>query len=177
MLKDQVINEIIAREGGYSNNPNDAGGETMYGITKAVAVANGYKGAMKDLPRQKAYDIYVKQYWDALNLDQIEKISGKLAAEIADTGVNCGVQRAGMFLQRALNLFGEYAPLTVDGAVGGQTIASLNAFIFRRGISGVDVLLDALNVLQGYHYIEITEKNPKNRTFIYGWFKNRIGGL
>ena len=59
---DEIINEIIRVEGGYSNDKNDAGGETMYGITVAVARANGYAGNMKDMPRKVAYDIYYNQY-------------------------------------------------------------------------------------------------------------------
>ncbi|MGJ3625940.1 glycosyl hydrolase 108 family protein [Sphingomonas sp. MMS24-JH45] len=38
------IEEVLANEGGYANDPRDAGGETMFGITKAVARADGYTG-------------------------------------------------------------------------------------------------------------------------------------
>ncbi|WP_083579019.1 glycosyl hydrolase 108 family protein [Tardibacter chloracetimidivorans] len=44
------LNALLHREGGYVNNPNDTGGETNWGITRGVAVANGYSGPMKDLP-------------------------------------------------------------------------------------------------------------------------------
>jgi lysozyme family protein len=50
------------REGGYSNNPNDSGGETMWGVTDRVARANGYAGPMKDMPREVAKNIYFASY-------------------------------------------------------------------------------------------------------------------
>ena len=42
MLKEKIISEIIRIEGGYVNDPSDSGGETRYGITKAVALENNY---------------------------------------------------------------------------------------------------------------------------------------
>ena len=44
-----IIDGVIAREGGYVNDPRDAGGETNWGITKAVARANGWAGPMRQL--------------------------------------------------------------------------------------------------------------------------------
>ena len=57
-MKERIINEIIRVEGGYVNDPSDSGGETNFGITVAVARANGYVGCMLDLPRSVAFDIY-----------------------------------------------------------------------------------------------------------------------
>lgn len=47
---EQYLDELIKREGGYVNNLADRGGATKYGITEAVARANGFKGNMRDLP-------------------------------------------------------------------------------------------------------------------------------
>lgn len=57
---EKYLDELIKREGGYVNNPADRGGATKYGITEAVARTNGYKGNMKDLPRDVAKAIYRK---------------------------------------------------------------------------------------------------------------------
>ena len=52
------IDEVIAREGGYGHHPADRGGPTNFGITQAVARANGYAGDMRKLPRTLAETIY-----------------------------------------------------------------------------------------------------------------------
>ena len=44
---ERFLDDLIKREGGYVNNPNDKGGETCWGITVAVARANGYAGPMR----------------------------------------------------------------------------------------------------------------------------------
>lgn len=177
-LMQKVIDDIIAIEGGYSNNPADSGGETMYGITAAVARAAGYHGPLRDMPRSVAEAIYADRYWDSLRLDQIEALSAGVAAELADTGVNMGVGVAATFLQRALNVLNQqqklYPDLKVDGAVGLVTIAALTAYLKARGRDGEKVLLRALNALQGARYIELAERREKDEAFIFGWILNRV---
>ena len=103
-MKQRVINQIIKVEGGYVNDPADSGGETNYGITIRVARSYGYTGAMKDLPRQTAFDIYGDRYWGAVCGDQLEKLSESICEEVVDTSVNMGPGRAAKFLQRSLNV-------------------------------------------------------------------------
>ena len=62
-----LIDEVIAREGGYGHHPADRGGATNFGITEAVARANGYAGDMRRLPRAFAETIYRRLYWEYLN--------------------------------------------------------------------------------------------------------------
>jgi lysozyme family protein len=40
---------LIGKEGGYTNDPLDNGGETIWGITKFVADSCGYKDSMKSM--------------------------------------------------------------------------------------------------------------------------------
>ncbi|MCZ3110867.1 hypothetical protein NYZ20_18695, partial [Acinetobacter baumannii] len=68
---DQAFDALIGHEDGYSNNPADPGGETMWGVTLTVARASDYTGPMKDLPRDTAKAIYRAQYWDAVRADQL----------------------------------------------------------------------------------------------------------
>lgn len=177
-LKEKIINEIIEREGGYVNNPNDSGGPTMYGITIAIASAYGWKRPMDQFPRSYAFDIYQKMYWDNLNLTNVELIYPRVAEKLADMGVNIGIGRAAEFLQRSLSVLNnqgkDYPDLKIDGSIGGQTISALTSYRQKRGSDGQIVLVKMLNSLQGAHYISLAERRQKDETFIFGWFKNRI---
>lgn len=175
---DEVIAEVIAKEGGYSNHPADRGGPTMWGITEQVARANGYHGAMPDMPKSVAERIYRKTYVIEPRFDQIGYRSAAIAAELTDTGVNMGTAVAAMMLQRALNALNrqgqDYPDLLADGKIGPATLAALEKYIAKRGKEGEAVMVKALNCLQGERYIDIAEKRPANEAFVYGWLRSRV---
>lgn len=175
---DKALKHTLGIEGGYSNDPRDSGGATRYGITERVARSFGYTGPIADLPLDLAKRIYKEQYWDIIRLDEVAAIAPAVALEMFDTGVNCGQARAVQFLQRALNLFNnnqsQYADLEVDGLIGRNTLSALAAFVQRRGNMGVEVLVTALNCLQGAFYTDLAERRPKDEAFAYGWFLNRV---
>lgn len=173
MTLDQILDGIIANEGGYVNNPNDSGQATNFGITQKVAQLNGYSGPMQSLPLSLARAIYQKQYINGPGFAFILPISDKIAFELIDTGVNMGVVVAGQFLQRALNVLTE-AKLTVDGSVGNVTRNALRGFLTTRKDDGEAIVLKALNCLQGARYISLVESNDKDRVFVCGWLKNRV---
>ncbi len=177
---DTLIDALIDREGGYSNIASDAGGETCFGVTEAVARAQGYAGVMRLLPRSEAVAIYRRLYWIRPRLDEIYRRSPHLAAELFDTGVNMGPAVAITFLQRALTALNrsgrDYPDLTPDGRAGPETLAALTAFLATRGqSSGETVLLRALEALQGERYLRLAERRPANEAFLYGWLANRMG--
>lgn len=176
---EEYLSKLINREGGYSNNPKDKGGATKFGITEAVARANGYKGDMRDLTIDFAKSIYRKTYWTAPRFDQVNLINSRIAEELLDTGVNCGVAFAKPLLQRALNLCNQqgeagYPDLAVDGVYGPATLNALKIYLSKRGTDGQTILLRVLNIMQGQRYIEITERNPSQETFFNGWILNRV---
>lgn len=84
---DKCFDLLMAHEGGYSNNPNDPGGETMWGVTKRVAVQNGYTEPMKSLPKEVARVIARKGYWTPYGCD---KFPPAVAFQIFDTVYNGG---------------------------------------------------------------------------------------
>ncbi len=174
-----LINELLKKEGGYVNHPNDKGGETNWGITIAIARKHGYLGSMRSMPKQNAIEIYKRIYWLKPQFDKIESISPKIAQEMFDTGVNMGQKIAISFLQRSLNALNrqekDYADLHIDHKIGPATLAALRQYARRRGSQGKDILLRAMEALQGERYIRIAEKRPKNESFLYGWLNHRIG--
>lgn len=179
MTIDQLIDNVIAREGGYSDHPADRGGPTRWGVTERVARAHGYSGEMRVFPRDEATAIYRRLYWLRPRLDQVAQRAPALAAELFDTGVNMGPAVAARFLQRALNGLNrngrDYPDMTVDGAIGPVTLAALAAFLDLRGANGERVLLKAVEALQGERYLSLAESRPANEAFLYGWLANRIG--
>lgn len=168
-----------AAEGGYSNNPADHGGETNHGITIATARANGYLGPMAAMTAAQAKAIRRSAFYVKPGIELIARLSVRLATEVYDTGINMGAEVAGTFLQRSLNVLNaqgtDFPDLKVDGSVGPTTATALKAFLTRRGVGGEQVLLKALNCLQGARYIELAEGRPANEAFEFGWLANRIG--
>jgi len=114
MTFDQAFTALLGHEGSYSNHPSDPGGETMWGVTIAVARASGYNGAMRDMTQDQARGMYKRLYWDAVK-------AGQLPAEVRyavfDAAVNSGVGQSVRWLQRALGV-------ADDGRIGPLTIAA-----------------------------------------------------
>lgn len=179
MMVDELIGEVIDREGGYVNNPADRGGATCWGITAAVARAQGYGGDLRLMPRATAEDIYRRLYWQQPGLDKVFARTPRLAAALLDAGVNMGPPVAIGFLQRGLNALNrgaaDYADVALDGRVGAATLAALDAFLARRRPGGEAVLLKAIEALQGERYVALAERRPADEAFLYGWLANRMG--
>ena len=178
---DKLIDDVIRREGGYVDHPNDRGGPTNWGITQQVARAYGYLGDMRALPRSAAATIYESRYWTGPKFDQAAAICPPIGDELFDTGINMGVATAGRFLQRALNVLNrqasDYPDVGTDGAVGPMTLAALKGYMEKRGTAGGEVLRKAIDGLQCARYVEIAEGNPSQESFTYGWIANRVGAL
>jgi lysozyme family protein len=107
---DDAFDQLMINEGGYSNNPDDPGGATRFGITEHIARANGYKGEIKDVPLILAKGIAKKSYWDVAMCDQLEP---RIAFQVFDTIYNGG--EAVKWLQQSCNI-------KADGIIGAETI-------------------------------------------------------
>lgn len=112
-----AFDRLLGHEGGYVDHPDDPGGKTRFGITEAVARAEGYQGAMHELPVELARQIYRSRYWDAVRADQLPEV---VRFDLFDAAVNSGPRQAAQWLQRA-------AGTDPDGIVGPITIAAVEA--------------------------------------------------
>lgn len=172
--------KVVGIEGDYSNNPNDSGGETMFGITVQVARAHGYTGKMCYMPLSTAERIYEECYWKQLRLQQVALQMPALAEELFDSAVNCGINRAARWLQTALNALNKrgdlFADMVVDGRVGPVTLHAINALIALRGVRDAERALRRLcDSQQGAHYLMLAQARQKDEDFIFGWALNRLG--
>lgn len=172
-----LLEFIFCVEGGYFNHPNDPGGETMYGIIKTEARSFGYEGAMKNLPKEVATEIYLKKYWDKVGLKQIKNFG--TAVTIFDFQVNSGI-RGVKIAQKTFNRLYENKgilpafakslvgtdPLSEDGVLGPKTAEMINSVSFLT-------FLSAYTLFQEDQYEDLMRANPKLRAFDIGW-ENRI---
>lgn len=175
---DRALQDVLGIEGDYSNDPADSGGETKFGITKQLAREYGYHGPMRELPLAKAREIYDFVFWRPLKLDKIAEMDEDIALEIFESAVNTWTVTAARWLQRslnALNLQGSrYPDIAVDGKIGPSTLSALRSYLDFRGDEGRLVLLTALNVEQGAHYLRLAQDRPKDERFVYGWLLRRV---
>ena len=115
----------------YTNDPDDKGGATKYGITVRTLKAIRFdvdgdgdvtENDVKSLTYSQAKDILKRKYWDVIQADSIE--SERIAIKLFDCAVNMGPARATRIAQEALNDL-RYG-LVVDGLMGPKTLSSLN---------------------------------------------------
>lgn len=104
----EVIDRVLAHEGGYVNHPNDPGGETNWGISKKAYP----KVNIKTLTRDGAIKLYHDGYWKAIRGDDLPK---EVAFQVLDAAINHGVQRAIMWLQKSVGAAddGNFGPVTL----------------------------------------------------------------
>lgn len=111
MKFEQAIERVLSHEGGYSNDPNDPGGETQWGISKRSYPALNIKA----LSRLGAIEIYKKDFWQRIHADEL--FDG-VAYQTLDFAINSGIETAVRYLQRALNVAddGHWGPQTMNAA-------------------------------------------------------------
>lgn len=174
----EALERTVGNEGDYSDDPNDSGGKTRFGITEELARRYNYAGDMNALPYNIAVAIYRAEFWQSLRLGEVSVYSRRVALELFDTAVNIGPARTVNWLQRSLNVFNrkqsDYQDVTVDGDLGFNTLQSLRRFLELRGAKGEAALLKALNAFQGTYYIELAEAREKDESFVFGWMTNRV---
>lgn len=158
MSFDKSIEFVKLREGGYSNNPKDPGGETNFGICKrAYPDLN-----IKDLTWEQAKAIYKKDYWDVMHCQDMPE---DIAHLVLDFGVNSGPANAIKILQKALNNYDN--SLTVDGVIGPKTIAAC-----KKCMHTPDMCADMLDLRIDF-YVDLVIAKPAMLSFLRGWI-NRV---
>lgn len=157
---------IFQAEGYLSDDPDDAGGITKYGISlrwlrshpEGDVNGDGIVDAddIRALTPVQAADFYFTGFWQASRADQMP---GKIALAVFDFAVNAGVDRAAMVLQQSLRV-------KADGIIGPVTLAAL------RAADQDELLADYLG-RRALFYHDIVTANTRHARFLRGWL-NRL---
>lgn len=178
---------LIARaEGGYVKDPDDPGGETYRGIARVYhpswpgwRVVDTYKRHVADWyqrpepfaaldPLVRAF--YKAKFWDVFRAD--EHVEQTISNEIFDQAVNLGVARATRHLQIALSRCNQnqrlWPDVLEDGEYGATTHRTL-MIATRQHAKIVPRLYKAMNIAQGWHYLESMRQSSVKEKYAGGW--------
>lgn len=149
---DQIINRVLAHEGGYVNDPRDPGGETQWGISKRSYP----KLNIRALTRAEAVEIYRRDFWQRVQGDRLPRA---FAFQGLDAAVNHGIGNAVRWLQRA-------AGVADDGVIDPRTLAAVAA----QDPADLVLLFNA-------ERLEFYTKLSTFDTFGRGWTRRVAGNL
>lgn len=167
----QIAREIVGREGGFVNDPDDPGGATKYGVTIHTMrrlgldlTGDGRIGVadVRALTQAQAEEIFVDHYYRRPGIDRLPAM---LRASVFDMYVNAG-GNAVKILQRLLRDMGHN--IAVDGAIGPQTRAAATA----AADAAPDHLADAYGIARRNYYFRLADRRPASRKFA----RSRAGG-
>lgn len=157
----KFLPKVFKVEGGFVNDPDDAGGATNKGIT--LATFRRYYGEnktvadLKAITTEEAEKIYKDLFWDKCKADKIE--SQSVAELLVDYAVNSGVKTAAKKIQILVNV-------EADGAIGPKTLQAINE-------KKAEVLFNELHDVRVAYYKAIVAKKPSQQKFLKGWL-NRL---
>ena len=160
----EIAEEIVAREGGYVNDPDDPGGATNHGVTIGTLRRLGIDvnrdtridvADVKALTRKQAVEIYLKHYFEGPGIAALPEA---LQASVFDMYVNAG-GNAVKILQRLLGDMG--FPCDPDGAIGPQTIRAAQ----MAWEAAPTHLVDAYGIARRNYYYALADKRPASRKF------------
>ena len=177
---DEAYKPMQTDEGGYVNDLQDPGGETIQGIArnmnskwegwpiidrlktrsdwpKTDSSISIYLASNPDL-QEMIKHFYQDQYWDVIQGDCIN--DQKVADTIFNFGINAGIKTSISIAQMVVGC-------AADGVIGGETIAKLNSEDPGRFLADFTLAKIA-------RYISIVKKKPISIKYFYGWVKRAM---
>lgn len=158
-----AIKRTLIWEGGWSNDPDDHGGATKYGITQNT-LSRWRKSFVSErdvrgLSLSEAEEIYAAWYWDGPGISSLPR--QEIREAVYDFGVNSGPNRAIKALQRVVGAY-------PDGVIGPQTIAAVVSAIDSDGWRYV---LDKFCDRRAMFYKSVVRAKPSQVKFLRGWMR------
>jgi len=155
---DKIIDDILIKEGGdtVTNNPNDGGGRTQFGISEKSNPLAWQDGVVTEA---EAREIYLNKYVKGPGFDKIT--DPYLQTQLVDFGVNSGPFIAIQKLQRILRMN------DIDGILGPETLAVL----IGNPPKDINNYLVASRIQM---IASIVSKNPSQIKFLVGWISRAL---
>lgn len=166
-----IAAEIVQREGGYVNDPDDPGGPTKYGVTihtmRRLGLDLNGDGRIdatdvQQLDRAQAVTIFVEHYYHRPRIDRLPQV---IQASVFDMYVNAGANAVRILQSLLVDM---RIPVAVDGVIGPQTIAAAT----RAAGAAPDHLADAYGIARRNYYYDLADRRPASRKYA----RRRDGG-
>lgn len=161
----QIAEEIVRREGGFVNDPDDPGGATKHGVTLGTLrrlgldlTEDGEIGLddVHAVTRAQAVEIFLTHYYQR---PRIHEVPEELRASLFDMYVNAG-SHAVRILQRLLREMGQ--SVAVDGVIGPETLRAVDEVAKPDPV----LLRDAYGVARRNYYFRLADTRPGLRKFV-----------
>lgn len=168
---DALADEIVGREGGFVNDPDDPGGATKFGVTLGTLKRLGLDltgdgrtdvNDVKALTRTRSKKIFLQNYFFEPGINNLPE---PLWSSLFDMQVNAGAN-AVKILQRLLGDMG--MAVAVDGQIGPKTIAAVK----KAMELAPDHLVDAYGIARRNYYYALADKRVASRKYA----RRRDGG-
>lgn len=159
-----LAREIVAREGGYVNDPDDPGGETNFGVTigtmRRLGLDLNSDGKVdgrdiRALTPARAAQIYIDHYFTK---PRIAELPPALHASVFDMYVNAG-SNAVKILQRLLTDMG--FACSADGGLGPATLRAAQ----MAHTAAPDHIADAYGIARRNYYYALGDTRPASRKY------------
>jgi len=170
MTPEQIIKDIIRREGGYNDIKEDQGGATNLGISLRYAKGVGLdmdgdgdtdKDDIKMVDEKTATKLYKNDFFTG---PRINTLPVSIQAQMFDIAVNAGPPRAIMMAQTITNQAG-FGPVDQDGVIGPMSRAAIERAVDDMGPWFGNALVEERLA----HYRRIIKNRPSQQKFWNGW--------
>ena len=168
-----TLQKTLAHEGGYVNDPDDAGGETYKGISRAnhpnwkgwsiidlaKSISTFPGNLLNNVELQKQVELfYLYEFWIPMKADLLSNQTS--CDSIFAFAVNTGMTTSIRIVQSIVGT-------NVDGIVGVKTLSKINSMDFGY-------FQAALTVAKLKYYLHVIRRRPTNKKFLLGWISRSL---
>lgn len=165
----EMVNDILRREGGFTDHPADRGGPTNFGITlRTLASERGLSPEelsavdVRNMSIDEARQIYLGRYFSKPQIDQLPAL---MQPQVFDMSINHGPGAAIKMLQQVLSDAGQAC--SVDGGIGEETLQCAFSAVGVLGKRLVNSLVDK----RVSFYRAIVDRDASQAVFLRGWLR------